>query len=168
MVEQTQHTKKDRLCVFANEEVVSSFIDSIVSDDKEYRVESLAIALIELLDALREGQTGEVIGEMERLLECTFRHSETYDLAFELYERRFDIKGGSDPARVLRGVLETHLPDEGGDKSSDNFARKEREPLPRLLQKKADVHRISLMCDDEAVLDRMIEAGGEGRQAEQE
>jgi hypothetical protein len=51
----------------------------------------------------------------------------------------------------------------------ESETEKEGEGMPPLLKKKADVHRISLMCDDEAVLDRMIEAAGEGEwQAEQE
>src|SRR5207302_1925323 len=72
------------------------------------RREWLAVMLIQLREHLGEHGEGwpQVSGELHRLLEETFKGSETYALALELYERRFSLTGHGDPAEVLRLVLD--------------------------------------------------------------
>jgi len=97
--------------IFLEEERPLIIRDIIEDDQPLERREALAVLLIQLRDRL--GQHGEgwslVSGELQRLLEETFKGSETYVLALELYEQRFSLRGYADPAEVLRMILDQQL-----------------------------------------------------------
>lgn len=71
-------------------------------------------ALVELFIDLRQhlGEQGEgwqrISLELHRLVEWLFRGSESYELALELYEQRFNLRGGN-PAEILRLLLDEQL-----------------------------------------------------------
>ncbi|HKQ07872.1 MAG TPA: hypothetical protein VJ464_22280 [Blastocatellia bacterium] len=97
--------------IFNDDERPLLIRDILNAESPAERREWLAVMLIQLREHL--GQHGEgwpqVSRELHRLLEETFKGSETYHLALELYERRFSLTGGGDPAEVLRLFLDQQL-----------------------------------------------------------
>jgi hypothetical protein len=98
--------------IIYNDEERNTVMRSVFeADDKAERRE----ALVELLIDLRQhiGEHGEgwqrVYLELHRLVEWLFKGSETYDLALELYEQRFHVRGGIEPSEVLRMVMDKYL-----------------------------------------------------------
>jgi hypothetical protein len=96
--------------IFMDEDRPAIIRDILAHDDFAERRESLAEVLIQLREHL--GQQGEgwpqVSRELHLLLEETFKGSETYDLALELYQLRHSLVGGN-PAEVLRMVMDEQL-----------------------------------------------------------
>jgi len=80
-------------------------------DNLSERREAFAALLIQLRERLGEQGEGwpQVAGELERLLEETFKNSETYHLALALYTRRFSLIGLREPAEVMRQLLDEQL-----------------------------------------------------------
>jgi|SRR5205085_592007 len=97
--------------IFNDEERPLLIRDILSADTPADRREWLAVMLIQLREHLGEHGQGwpQVSRELHCLLEETFKGSETYHLALELYERRFSLTGGGDPAEVLRLFLDQQL-----------------------------------------------------------
>ncbi|HKQ09242.1 MAG TPA: hypothetical protein VJ464_29235 [Blastocatellia bacterium] len=97
--------------IFNDEERPLLIRDILNADTSSDRREWLAVMLIQLREHLGEHGEGwsQVSRELHRLLEETFKGSETYHLSLELYERRFSLTGGGDPAEVLRLFLDQQL-----------------------------------------------------------
>ena len=97
--------------LFSDEERPLIVGDILESDSPSERREALAVLLIQLRERLGEQGEGlpHVSRELDRLLEETFKGSETYRLAFELYTRRFALIGLRDPAELLRQLLDEQL-----------------------------------------------------------
>jgi len=97
--------------IFNDEERPLLIRDILEANTPAERREWLAVILIQLRGHLGEHGEGwsQVSRELHRLLEETFKGSETYHLALELYERRFSLTGGGDPAEVLRLFLDEQL-----------------------------------------------------------
>jgi hypothetical protein len=72
-------------------------------------------AFVEMLIDLRQhfGDGGEgwqqVDVELHRLIEWLFKGSETYELALEIYDRRFHVRGGFELATLLRMLIAERL-----------------------------------------------------------
>lgn len=96
--------------IFSDEERPLIIRDILAHDDPTERRESLADVLIQLREHLGEQGEGwpQVSRELHLLLEETFKGSETYALALELYQQRYSLVGGN-PAEVLRMVLDEQL-----------------------------------------------------------
>jgi hypothetical protein len=97
--------------VIFNDEERYVLLRSILEEDKSERREALVEMLLDLRQHLgQEGEGGrKVYLELHYLIEWLFRGSETYQLALELYEQRFNLKGGPGPAEVLRKVLDEQV-----------------------------------------------------------
>ncbi|MEN3332264.1 MAG: hypothetical protein V7641_1629 [Blastocatellia bacterium] len=96
--------------IIFNDEERPLLIKDIIEDNQpSERREALAILLIQLREHLSEAGWPLVSRELHLLLEETFKGSETYALALELYEQRFSLRGSDRPAEVLRMVLDEQL-----------------------------------------------------------
>jgi hypothetical protein len=98
--------------IIFNDEERPLLIKDIIEDEQPAeRREALAVLLIQLREHI--GENGEgwplVSDELHRLLEETFKGSETYALALELYEQRFSLRGSASPAEILRMILDQQL-----------------------------------------------------------
>ena len=98
--------------VFTDDKERDTIIDGIVeTDDGEASREALADLLIGLI----EGSNSEtpptplaLANELDKLLEVSFRNTETYNLALELYRKRFHLYGGT-PEQIMRAALDRAL-----------------------------------------------------------
>jgi hypothetical protein len=98
--------------IIFNDEERNTIMRSVFeADDKAERREALVELLIDLRQHIGEHGEGwqQVYLELHRLIEWLFKGSETYDLALELYEQRFHLRGGIEPSEVLRMVMDAHL-----------------------------------------------------------
>jgi hypothetical protein len=97
--------------LFSDDERPVIVSEVLESDNPSERREAFAVLLIQLRERLGEQGEGwpHVARELDRLLEETFKNSETYQLAFELYTRRFSLIGLREPAEVLRQLLDEQL-----------------------------------------------------------
>ena len=97
--------------IFSDEERQIIMRAALEDEDESQRRE----ALVDLVLALQKGfgEDGEgwprVSVELNRLVEWLFKGSETYELALELYEQRFGLRGVRHPAEVLRMALDKQL-----------------------------------------------------------
>ena len=96
--------------LFANSEDLDEVIAGIVdADDEQEACNNLADLLISLREALSDParlDSAALLSEIDSLIEKTFRGSELYELAFELYRQRYHTIGGKPPVDVLRAALE--------------------------------------------------------------
>jgi len=96
---------------FSDEDRPLMVTASLESGNPAEQREAFADLLVRLRGRLRE--QGEMLPhvsrEVDRLLEETFKGSDTYRLAFELYTRRFSLVGLRDPAEVIRRLLDEQL-----------------------------------------------------------
>lgn len=96
--------------IFSDEERQTVMRAIFAGEDEAERREAFAELLIDLRQRL--GQHGEgwlqVSVELHRLVEWLFNGSETYELALEIYEQRFNLCGGN-PTAILRAVLDEQL-----------------------------------------------------------
>ena len=96
--------------IFSGEERHVIMRSVLEADDLSERREALVELLIDLRQHLGEHGEGwqQIALELHRLIEWLFKGSETYELALELYEQRFSLRGGN-PAEVLRMILDEQL-----------------------------------------------------------
>jgi hypothetical protein len=96
--------------LFANSEDLDAVISGIVdADDEQQACNNLADLLVSLREALSEPaqlDSAALLSEIDSLIERTFRGSELYELALEIYRQRYHIIGGKPPVDVLRAALE--------------------------------------------------------------
>lgn len=136
-------------------------IKDIIEDDRPAeRREAFADLLVQLRDRL--GQQGEgwpsVSHELHCLLEETFKGSETYGLALELYKQRFSLRGCVGPAEVLRMVLDQQLsPTPRTDQGWPVPVLKQPGSLfsPEQYQKRLEVAGVAILGTDAARIDCM-------------
>src|SRR5689334_568776 len=96
--------------LFANREDLDAVVSGIVDADNEQQAcNNLADLLISLREALSDParlDSAALLSEIDSLIEKTFRGSELYELALELYRQRYHTIGGKPPVDVLRAALE--------------------------------------------------------------
>ena len=97
--------------LFSDDERPLIVSEVLERDNPSERREAFAVLLIQLRERLGEQGEGwpHVARELERLLEETFKNSETYHLAFALYTRRFSLIGLREPAEIMRQLLDEQL-----------------------------------------------------------
>jgi hypothetical protein len=96
--------------IFSDEERHAIMRAIFEGENGAERREACAELLIDLRQRLGERGEGwqQVSDELHRLIAWLFNGSETYELALQLYEQRFNLRGGS-PAAVLRAALDEQL-----------------------------------------------------------
>src|SRR5690242_16056525 len=96
--------------LFSNSEDLDAVVSGIVdADDEQQACTNLADLLISLREALSDParlDSAALLSEIDSLIEKTFRGSELYELALEIYRQRYHIIGGKPPVEVLRAALE--------------------------------------------------------------
>jgi hypothetical protein len=96
--------------LFANSEDLDAVVSGIVdAGDEQQACNNLADLLISLREALSDPaqlDSAALLSELDSLIERTFRGSELYELALEIYRQRYHIIGGRPPVEVLRAALE--------------------------------------------------------------
>jgi|SRR5438105_4422693 len=109
--------------LFANSEDLDATVSGIVdADDEQQACTNLADLLISLREALSDPaqlDSAALLSEIDSLIERTFRGSELYELALEIYRQRYHIIGGKPPVDVLRAALEQMVirpPKQAGEK----------------------------------------------------
>ena len=96
--------------LFSNSEDLDAVISGIVdADDEQEACNNLADLLISLREALGDPahlDSAALLSKIDSLIEKTFRGSELYEMALELYRQRYHTIGGKPPVDVLRAALE--------------------------------------------------------------
>src|SRR5689334_21720588 len=96
--------------LFSNSEDLDEVISGIVNaDDEQEACNNLADLLISLREALSDParfDSAALLSEIDSLIEKTFKGSELYEMALELYRQRYHTIGGKPPVEVLRAALE--------------------------------------------------------------
>lgn len=96
--------------LFSNSEDLDAVVSGIVdAEDEQQACNNLADLLISLREALGDPaqlDSAALLSELDSLIERTFRGSELYELALEIYRQRYHIIGGRPPVEVLRAALE--------------------------------------------------------------
>jgi hypothetical protein len=97
--------------IFSDEERQVIMREALADEDESKRREALVDLLLDLQQGFGEDGEGwpRVSLELHRLVEWLFKGSETYELALELYQRRFSLRSVRHPAEVLRLVLDEQL-----------------------------------------------------------
>ncbi|HKP10904.1 MAG TPA: hypothetical protein VJZ91_02300 [Blastocatellia bacterium] len=148
--------------IFRDEERQVVMRDALEHEDQDERREALVDLLQELSQRLGEHGEGwqQVSVELHRLVEWLFKGSETYELALELYERRFSLVGARGPAEVLRMVLDEQLkPRPHGEQALPAVTQTETEAgsrfSPEQYRKRLEVASAAILGTDVRRIDCM-------------
>jgi hypothetical protein len=117
--------------IFSDEERQVVMHAIFAGTDEAERREAFAEMLIDLRQRLGEHGEGwqQVSDELHYLIEWLFKGSETYELALELYERRFSLVGLPGPAAALRQVLDEQLKPKPQDEPASPMADDNSTPM---------------------------------------
>jgi len=146
--------------IFSDEERQVIMREALEDEDESERREALVDMLIDLQQGFGESGEGwsRVSLELHRLVEWLFKGSETYELALELYEQRFNLRSVGHPAEVLRLVLDEQLTPRSLDKQALPAAiptQDESQFSPEQYRKRLEVASAAILGTDAQRVDCM-------------